>query len=104
MYRNLVEFSASLHTQNWKMARCGYCSNEQIIKLAHKRYKHHLYVVFTPLMMYMEEYMVYLHEHLMKHDIGMNDVVEVARFNWKRLKKCDKVRYKELADMANSTG
>ncbi|KAH8397385.1 hypothetical protein KR222_001399 [Zaprionus bogoriensis] len=85
------------------MARSGYCSNEQIMKLAHKRYKHHLFVVYTPFMMYMEEYIAYLQEHAIKHDFSMSEIAEMARHNWKRIKKCDKVRYKELAELANTT-
>lgn len=85
------------------MARSGYCSNEQIIKLVLKRYKHQHCVVYTPLMMYMEEYMVYMKEQLKKHDFSMSDVAKVAISNWKRIKKCDKLPYKELADLANIT-
>lgn len=84
------------------MARSGYCSNEQIMKLALKRYKHQACVVYTPLMMYMEEYIVYMQEQLSKNDFSMSDVVKMARCNWKRIKKCDKLPYKELADLANS--
>lgn len=84
------------------MAKSGYCSNEQLIKLAQKRYKNQLDVVFTPFMMYMEEYLEYLQEHAMHHDYTMDEAIHMARHNWKKFKKFEKVRYKELAEMANS--
>lgn len=84
------------------MAKSGYCSNEQLIKLAQKRYKNHLDVIFTPFMLYMEEYIEYLQEHAIKNDFSMDEIIEMARHNWKKFKKCDKVRYRELAEMANS--
>ncbi|TDG53194.1 hypothetical protein AWZ03_000009 [Drosophila navojoa] len=84
------------------MAKSGYCSNEQLIKLAQKHYKNQLDVVFTPFMMYMEEYLEYLQEHAMDQDYSMDEIVHMARHNWKKFKKFEKVRYKELAELANS--
>ncbi|KAH8365977.1 hypothetical protein KR093_007849 [Drosophila rubida] len=78
------------------MANNGFCSNEQIIKLVQKRYKH-LGIHITPFMAYLEEYIEYLRVHAFKENFDMNEIAQMARFNWKMLKKNEKMRYMSIA-------
>ncbi|ALC43894.1 maker693 [Drosophila busckii] len=85
-----------------EMANHGYCSNEQIIKSVLKRYKHQYDAFFTPFMMYLEEYIRCVQETEPKEQFNMFEVVTLAQFTWQHFKKCKRLRYKELADLANT--
>ncbi|KAH8350909.1 hypothetical protein KR067_003870 [Drosophila pandora] len=83
------------------MAKSGYCSNEQILKSALKRYKNQLSYNLSPFAMYLEELIHYLKDHAMDQDFSSDEVILLARHKYKRLKKFEKERYVELAQLAN---
>ncbi|KAI8039354.1 hypothetical protein M5D96_008077 [Drosophila gunungcola] len=82
------------------MAHNGFCSDEQIIKSALRKYQIHPHFGFTPRMMYLEEFMYYLDEHVL--ECSADEVVFWSLHNYKRLKSSEKERYKDLASEANS--
>ncbi|KAH8317200.1 hypothetical protein KR074_001589 [Drosophila pseudoananassae] len=81
------------------MAKRGYCSNEQIIKSALKRYKNQLSSGFSPFTMYLEELILFLKDHT--KDYSSDAIVKIARKNYQGLQKFEKDRYLALAQLAN---
>ncbi|KAH8394981.1 hypothetical protein KR215_003599 [Drosophila sulfurigaster] len=84
------------------MANDGFCSNKQLFKLVCKRYKH-LGITITPFMVYLEEYMEYLQVHALKENFDNKEISQMARFNWKMLKKSEKSRYLNIAIEADTS-
>jgi len=81
------------------MAHSGFCSNEQILKSALQKYQANPHSGFSPVMMYLEEFLHYVVEHSL--EFSVSEVVFMALENYERLNDCDKVRYEDLADEAN---
>ncbi|KAH8303804.1 hypothetical protein KR018_006944 [Drosophila ironensis] len=78
------------------MANSGYCTNEQILKSAIKRFKEQMSYNLSPFVMYLEEMIHYMKDHSMEHDFTSEQVVLLARHKYKRLKKSERERYEEL--------
>ncbi|KAH8349717.1 hypothetical protein KR084_004723 [Drosophila pseudotakahashii] len=81
------------------MALIGFCSNEQILKSALKKYESNPHNGFSPEMMFLEEFLHFVVENSIEYSVC--EVVYLALENYDRLKKSERLRFEDLADEAN---